>query len=161
MTKAILIDAANREIREIEYSGTYGDPRSLQNIIGGYIELAWTFDNGDVLFVDEEGMFKPQRHFFRLSGYPNGRPFAGSGVIVGSEQYNKHGDYLHTDPPASKIPNLSRMVTFLDRAQADSWARGNASEPECVIYANGERTVITRTRDVWGAMPQPQTEGEN
>jgi hypothetical protein len=48
-------------------------------------------------------------------------------------------------------------VQWLDRAQVDAWAKGNASEPAVTfitIGPGGEATVLARTGSVFGAMPR-------
>jgi hypothetical protein len=43
-------------VREVRYDGT----ADLEKLIGTSIfDIAWTFATGDVLFVDDEGLFNP------------------------------------------------------------------------------------------------------
>jgi hypothetical protein len=141
MTKVIFIDSAKRTIIE----GTIGTGRAalkdMQKAVGGLIQPAHGWANGDILYVDEEGLFKPQTHFFRLAGYD--QPLAGNGLIVGSDDEGENADVKL--PVADIIP----LVTFLDRAQAQSWAKANASEPAMTITSfnpNGtnETVIIAR-----------------
>jgi hypothetical protein len=155
MTKAWLIDVAAREIRAVEVDGL----ASWQKLVGGPIELAWQWDTGDVLYVDEEGLFKPQRHFFRLADRGD-YPFAGNGLVIGRELIDDEGEYLGVDNTAVELATLQASVAFVTRAQADAWALGNASEP-AVTFAtveNGKVTieVFARMGSVFADMPKPK-----
>jgi hypothetical protein len=152
--------AAAREIREVASAGL----ADLQRLIGGYIETAYTWGSGDVLFVDEEGMRKPQRYFFRLRRRGD-QPLAGNGVVVGPERYGDDGEYLGTDDVTLDLACLREAVTFLTRDQADAWAKGNASEPATVFYTFGddgwvtEETVVRRLGRMFSDMPRPTDDG--
>jgi hypothetical protein len=155
--KAYLIDVAERDVRAVEYE--MDGATTLQTLIGGYIEIACSWENGDVLFVDEEGLFKPQRHFFRIDARPD-QPMAGNGVLVGREITDDQGEYVRTEPPTMSIEELRAKVQFIGRSQADAWAKGNASEPASTISFIGEdgtieTEVIGRMGALFAAMPQP------
>lgn len=119
LCKALLIDSTAREVREIEYAANseIEDPRSLQTLLGGYIQSAWMWDSGDVCFVDEEGLLKPQKDCFVLLPLGDGVPLAGNGIVVGPEIEDEGGGW-HTAPPTLTANSLRRLVRFLDRAQA-------------------------------------------
>jgi hypothetical protein len=157
--KALLIDSAARDIREVEYAGL----ADLQKFVGGYIEIAFSWRTDDVLFVDEEGLFKPQRHFFRIAGRGD-QPLAGNGVVVGKERYDGEGNYLSTNDPRITVDELREQVTFRSRDQVDAWAKANASEPSASITTfdkDGEPVtrVIGHYGELFGAMPRPDDEG--
>lgn len=156
MSKAILIDAATREIREIENTGL----KSLQAAVGGFIETAYSWENGDVLFVDEEGLFKPQSNFFRVPTLCDDQPFAGNGVVVGREVTDDEGEYVRTDVPTITVEALREIVEFRDRAQVDAWAKANASETASAVMfvdkaGNVETTVTGRVGALFADMPRP------
>jgi hypothetical protein len=159
--KAILIDSAAREIREVEYK----DSTHLRELVGGWIErVSLGLPNGDELFVDEEGMFKPQSAFFMIHGHY--MPIAGNGVIVGPEVYDEDGEYVRTDPPGCSPRSLAQFVRFMDRVQFDAWTKANASEPAVTfstIAPDGslETEIITRVGTLFGDVPRPlDEEGE-
>lgn len=158
--KGYLIDAAKREIREVEYvQEPMESSLSLQSHIGGYIQGAYAWENGDVLFVDEEGLRKPQLYFFRIDVRPD-QPLAGNGVVVGREQYDDEGNYLTTDDPVTTLEALQAAVTWMTRDQVDAWAKGNASEPASAIYypdgdGNLIREVTGHIGELYGSMPLP------
>ncbi|MEW6639403.1 MAG: hypothetical protein AB1586_02790 [Pseudomonadota bacterium] len=74
---AILIDPYHRSVKSVEVTRGL---ESLQGAIGGCIQLAAEFPHGDILYVDEEGLFK-HRLFFEIDG----QSFPGRGLIVGSQ----------------------------------------------------------------------------
>lgn len=114
MPKCLFINANDKTITECTYEVSGG----LKNLIDGYIEIAYTWPNGDVLFVDEEGLYR-KVNGFRFQPRPD-QPLAGSGVIVGREVEGAHhpGGYT-TLHPMIKIEDVRRMVAFLD-----DWRRG-------------------------------------
>jgi hypothetical protein len=103
---ALLIDPLNRTISETTYIGLEG----LQTLVGGSIEAAYQWPNRDVLYVDEEGLFKDAQMFFAISVRPD-QPLAGNGVLVGREV----DDLGNTAPPQMTIERLSSLVRFLGR----------------------------------------------
>ncbi len=48
------------------------------------ITIGYTFPNGDTLFVDDVGLLKDPKHFFRVRGIDY--EYAGNGVIIGTER---------------------------------------------------------------------------
>src|SRR6187399_2253097 len=79
MAKALWIDSKNRTITEVDCNGL----EDMRKYVGGSICFAMSWNTGDVLYVDDEGLLKPQEHFFMLPGCQN--PLAGDGLIVGPE----------------------------------------------------------------------------
>jgi hypothetical protein len=82
---AILIDPYHRSVKSISVTDAL---ESLQGAIGGSIELAAELPDGDMLYVDEEGLFK-HRLFFEIDG----QSFPGRGLLVGSrgDEYDVAG----------------------------------------------------------------------
>lgn len=78
--KCYHIDAIKGEIVEAESSGL----ADLQRMVGGLITVAHCYDNGDILFVDDEGLFKGYKHAFALR-HSHQPMFVGNGVLVGQE----------------------------------------------------------------------------
>lgn len=109
MPKCLFIDAFNKTITETTYDQLGG----LQKLIDGHIEVAFQWPNGDVLYVDEEGLYR-KAHGFRFARRPD-QPLAGSGVIVGKEREGAAypGGYTTLDPTIS-IKALTPLVIFLN-----------------------------------------------
>ncbi len=105
--KAILINAYTRKISEVEVEA--GD-NELDSIYGHiecqYIETGMHLENGDVVFVDEEGMLKECNHFFYMLGAH--QPFAGSGLIMGTKAGGDSADCnIDIDEVKSRVKFLS------------------------------------------------------
>ena len=101
--KAILIDPRSQTISEVVYDGNWKS-------IGPWID-AYTFDvvqigNDDIIYVDDEGLFKAERGFFWMPGWPH--PLAGKGLVLGDSQYGEPED-VHTD-----IELFRNSVKFMD-----------------------------------------------
>lgn len=101
--KAYWINVQERTITAVDYSGL----ADLKRLVGGYIELAKQWPTGDVLYVDEEGLLKQPRAFFRIPGNPT--PIGSNGVVVGRET----GD---TGDTADPIITLEQLAGDANRA---------------------------------------------
>jgi hypothetical protein len=155
--KAILIDSTAQGFRVVEYNGN----DDLRQLVGGWIELAYQWpETEDVLYVDEEGLLKEQRHFFRIDVRADPQPLAGKGVIVGRELYERdeatgEDKYLGTADPAITVEELTTHVRFLSREQFEAWGKANASDPFVSLHTvdhNGviDTTVLERTGSIVG-----------
>tara|TARA_Y100000004_G_C8851160_1_gene384800 strand:- start:232 stop:579 length:348 start_codon:yes stop_codon:yes gene_type:complete len=80
--KAIVIDPFKQQVYEKEIGQDHLP--DMKAIVGGHIEAAGRFDNGDVLFVNEEGLLKKNRKFFKVSEL-NPSPLAGVGFVLGHD----------------------------------------------------------------------------
>jgi hypothetical protein len=160
--KAIHINSAERTITEVEIEG--GSLKDLQALTGGGIEIAWSFQNGDVLFVDDEGLLKPQEHYFRISTRKDGQPLAGNAVLVGREvEGPQYPEGYTTLPPQTSVAELESMITFYTKDQVMAWATGNASEPWATFQAlkpdmtpDGPPVVLSTTGGFFGVSPPPK-----
>jgi hypothetical protein len=165
--KAILIDAEKRDIREVEYrpNGVDGEAPTIGDYIGGWIEGAFTFPTGDVMFVDEEGLLKPTMHFFYCA-FRTDQPMAGNGLIVGREVEDEDvpGGYYTVDPVVT-VEWLKRHIAFMTRAEFDRWGLAHASEAAQTIttYSDGvEKTeVIATYGQLLADMPRKDEENKD
>jgi len=159
LAKAILIDSAAREVREVEVSGGLGE---IQEAVGGYIEAAFYHPKGDVLFIDEEGLLKAQAHFFRYAPRADPQPLGGNGIIIGAEKYDANGEFAGNDDVSVSVDEVRGLVQFLSREQADAWAKGNASEPFAsftFIEKGILHTEVTgRFGELFANMPKPDSD---
>lgn len=110
---AILIDPYHRSVKAIVVTDAL---ESLQGAIGGSIQLATELIDGDILYVDEEGLFK-HRLLFEIDG----QSFPGRGLIVGSQ-----GDQCDIAAVKCRVDDVIRRVKF--------------SEPDPVLGTN--RVVV-------------------
>lgn len=112
--KAILIDAKNREVKEVEITG---DLESWYETIGcQMVECALYFDEHDSIMVDEEGLFNSEcNEFFFVNG--GHQPFAGNGLVVGTDDM---GEAVDTK---ISLDEVKSKVKFMDRFDAYMWAK--------------------------------------
>lgn len=107
--RAYFIDSARREITEVGWEAI----SDLHKMLGGYIETAMQFRNGDVIYVDDEGLLKSQQHFFAVWSMRSDQAFAGHGVLVGREEEGPQfpGGFTVHDPRTS-LAEIKRLVSF-------------------------------------------------
>lgn len=104
--KATHIDCANGIVKEVTITGL----ADLQRCVGGLICFAHGWDNGDVLFVDDEGLLKGNTRGFEIQGAH--QPFMGSGVIVGREVYDDEGECIDQLNPTITVDLVRQIVAF-------------------------------------------------
>lgn len=131
--KGYLIDPYKAEVQPITVP--MDDYEEIQRQLGcrtfttgGYLE------NGDVLFVDDEGMLTGPTHFFRIKGL-NDQPLAGRGVVLGSDG---HGGSADVKTSSEEILSRVRWVYAMDKRgsvlfDVSAAARGQAAETEVVV----------------------------
>lgn len=102
--KAYWINSEAMQVVSVPYSGL----ADLKRMVGGYIECAKHWPNGDVLYVDEEGMLKNYAYGFEIEG--GHQPFFGNGVLVGRELGHDTAD---TADPTVTLGELAQQIEFL------------------------------------------------
>lgn len=107
MPAAYLIDPAARTVTQVEYTGDYTN--IYTHIDADCFDIVRVYRNGDGIFVDDEGLLKPQEHFFLHRNYPN--PLAGKGLMLGCDE---EGESI---APQTSIETLREDITFLTRAE--------------------------------------------
>ena len=132
-TRGYLIDPYKAEVQPITVP--MDDHEEIQRQLdcrvfttGGYLE------NGDVVFVDDEGMLKGPTHFFRIKGL-NDQPLAGRGVVLGSDG---HGGSADVKTSESEMMSRVRWVYAMDERgevlfDVSAEARGQAAQTEVVV----------------------------
>ena len=78
--RAVLIDAENMEVRTVDYTGDY---RDIYKLIGCDTFTTVTLENGDSIFVDDDGMYT-QTHVFNLKEFH--QPLFGNGLVLGCDE---------------------------------------------------------------------------
>lgn len=140
--KAYLIDAGRRQIEPIDY--TYN---TMRNWLPGGICIAATFANGDVLYVDDEGLLKPAAVAFRVKRRPDGQPMMSNGILTGRD--NPDPRSTDTLPPTSTIAALAKEIEWLDVETALDWFRERAAAPAVKVTETGGSIEVVAS---WGAM---------
>lgn len=112
--QAYLIDPKARTVESCDYSNDWKD-------ISGLIECD-TFDVAGTdklsVYVDDEGLFAPERHFFMVEGYP--QPLCNKGLLLGPVDYDT-GETL--EAPWT-LEEAQALVKFLSFDEALEVARG-------------------------------------
>lgn len=106
---AFFINSTDRTIAKVDYTGI----KDLYRMVGGPIELAMHWSNGDVIYVNEEGLLMNLPNWFTVIG--GHQPFAGNGVLVGREV--EEGNSYYTLSPTISLVRLKSLVTFYSHAQ--------------------------------------------
>lgn len=105
--KAILIDTANQSISEVDIKGDLNS--WYETIKCDVVEVAVRLDNGDMILVDEEGLWKsPTMYFTYNHAEYNNYPFAGNGLVIGS-------DGEDTADAKSTVQEIAERVRFQDK----------------------------------------------
>jgi hypothetical protein len=105
--KAIFINTKESTVTEVDIKG---DLTSWYELIGcDTVEIAVRMDNGDMILVDEEGLWKsPTQYFtYELPEYTN-YPFAGNGLVIGSNGED-------TTDAKSTLDEVKSKVRFQDK----------------------------------------------
>lgn len=110
--KAIFINSKEQSVHEIELS-TNQEARMAEmydRLECRMFEIGQYFNNGDVLFVDEEGLLTATNEsmFFSIN---NNQPLIGNGLILGDEVDLDNGSYTINDH-LTKIESLN--IKFLN-----------------------------------------------
>lgn len=144
--RAILIAADKRQITEISIEEK---PTELQAAVGGYIETAFSFDNEDTVYVNEEGLLQRPlgQHWFTITG--GHQPFIGNGILIG---HNEDGEAADAK---SGLDEIQRAVTFLtlDEAvrippfKADDKPALKAGSPDAIAARWEASTRLARSLD--------------
>lgn len=105
MVKVIIIDSAKKEIREALVENKL---EVFQEIVGGYIEQASRSLNGDILYVDEDGIYRDyQTGFFFRENFD--QRLLGDGVITGLDKEGNTVDVVTT------VEIVKNQVKFFDK----------------------------------------------
>lgn len=109
MKKAILIDTKNRSFREV----TITDGDELKQIYDHVdCELFQCVDIDDVntIYVDEERLYKQDKEFFTIKGYPE--PIPGNGLVLGSD--HETGESMSTTLTLQEIKDSVKFYSLFD-----------------------------------------------
>lgn len=104
--QAFLIDPANKAITTVELPDTGDKLPAIYKHLQCETFDAMYLPNGDSLYIDDEGLLKPQMHFFAVRGAP--QPYAGRGLVVG---INAQGRSVS---PSITLQQLTANVKFVE-----------------------------------------------
>lgn len=89
-SKCYLINPYNKTITE-SYISNY---KEINEHIGDTFTIGPRFENGDTIFLDDNGLLKEGMEYFSYDGY--GQPFAGVGVVLGTDGEGESVDVKHS-----------------------------------------------------------------
>lgn len=142
--KAYLVDAGARTVTPIDYGYS-----ALREWLPGGLTIAKMFDNGDVLYVDDEALLHPVKVAFRLRDSTDEmQPFVSNGVLTGRDE----GDT--TLPPLMSADELAKHIVWLTVEEAMNWFRKRADHPATVASFGGEVHVLSRWGDFLSEMEE-------
>jgi len=88
MSKEIDVILIDPFLRTIIKSTIENDLKSLQHAVGdNHIEFVFV-DDENIMYVDEEGLFKDNQKFFVLDVHGRKMPLAGKAIILGNDMEN-------------------------------------------------------------------------
>ena len=111
---AILINSKDKTITEVPFDG---ENSTIYRLCGFDIFTCCDIGKRDAIFVDDEGLLKPQENFFRHADYPT--PLAGNGMIIGCTPSG------NSAAPKTTLAEVKSKVTFMNIAEAHRYAVAN------------------------------------
>lgn len=129
--KAYLIDAGARTVTPIEYQRG----ADFRKWLPGGICIAWVYNNGDVLYVDDKALLKAATVAFRIKARPDGQPMMCNGILTGRDDVND------TLPPEFTLAAMETEIEWLTVDNALAWFRAKAEEPAVTSTFGGRREV--------------------
>ena len=126
MKKAILIDVVAKTITDVQV----GDYTDIYTHIGNgcnLFEVPIEFENGDTIYVDEEGLLKEVHGGFIMEGWSY--PLIGNAIIQGTDEEGEAVDYK------SDIEELRKKVVFVTKETAWAWQSVSlANKPQVIFF---------------------------
>lgn len=102
--RAYLIDPALKTVTEIEHNGNY---KQIYEFIEAPLFTVLNInDQGDAVYIDDEGLLNNPRYFFILNGY--NQPLAGKGLVLGVDSEGDSCD------PQITLDELKSRISFAE-----------------------------------------------
>jgi hypothetical protein len=109
MAKAYWINSIEQTITEV----TYDSLEDMRRFVGGHLEAAYMSINGDVLYVDENGLYKTNLGFVFVPRQD--QVLMGNGLFVGREiEADELPMGYTTLDPMMTLKELDRLVYFVE-----------------------------------------------
>jgi len=114
--QAYVIDPKARTVEAFDYSDNWKD---IAGILGCQsFDIAGT--DKFSLYVDDEGLFAPERHFFMIEGYP--QPLCNKSLLLGPVDYDT-GDTLESPLTLEQATALVKFLTLDEAKEASKMLR--------------------------------------
>jgi len=108
--KCYWVNSEEHTVTETEFSSL----ADIRQMIGGHLELAYQWLNGDVLYVNEDGLRLCRDHWFALLQRTD-QFFAGNGVLVGPELPEDDWEDGHSNyDPKTPLRLFEQYVVFVE-----------------------------------------------
>jgi len=101
--KAILINTIDKTVTEVELKNNIHEMQRLINC-ECFTTVPIRLPARDMLYVDDEGLFNPNKGWFKIFNYP--QPLSGNGLIVG------HTADGHSRDVQSNVETIRSIVKF-------------------------------------------------
>lgn len=110
--KGILIDVHERTVKEAKVQKN--DIHDIHRLVGCdcFTCVSWGGSRNETVYVDDEGLLKNPKKFFKVPGYPQW--IAGNGLIIGT---NECGDSVDT---SLTVTQVEQLVHFGEIKDSDS-----------------------------------------
>ena len=134
--KAILINPQQESIRHISYDGDY---KSIYRIIQcTTFEAVYPFDNGDTLWIDEEGLLKESNFAFNIKAdNPKfNQTIMGSALILGTDA---EGESIECK---SNLDDIKNRINFQGKVAIESDGQGFTLTPWHIYLNNLEEARL-------------------
>ena len=110
--RAIFIDSTDKQVYEARIKGN--DFREIRDLIGCLIITgAYSFENGDYMYVDDEGLFQSNRNGFIINVPGNSygeQQLIGNALIVGSDEDGNDRDATSTIEYIKSIISFHKFI---------------------------------------------------
>ena len=134
--KAILINPQQESIRHISYDGDY---KSIYRIIQcTTFEAVYPFDNGDTLWIDEEGLLRESNFAFNIKAdNPKfNQTIMGSALILGTDA---EGESIECK---SNLDDIKNRINFQGKVAIESDGQGFTLTPWHIYQNNLEEARL-------------------
>lgn len=106
--KAILVNSTSKSVSEINVSGSFDSICEALNC--KTLQLFHQFENGDIIYIDDEAPNQPHDQWFYMGG--TAHPFPANALILGTTDDGDEIDYR------SSLKQITNLVTFHSREEA-------------------------------------------
>lgn len=103
--RVVVIDTQNRKIYESEISTL----KDMQKIVSGYVERGFTLENGDEVYVNEDGLNDETLKAFYIEGAH--QPFAGNAFVIG--KVTSSGNNRAAQSSVKEVINRVRWIEWV------------------------------------------------
>ena len=134
--KSILINPMQESIRHISYDG---DPKSIYRILQcTTYEAVYPFENGDTLWIDEEGLLNESNFAFDILGSNElwHRTYLGSAMILGVDD---EGESIECK---SKLADIKSIIKFRGKVAIENDGQGFTLTPWHIYQNNLEEARL-------------------